>query len=314
MNRFFNLILIILAVVFVHNAKFVYAGVTQISCSIDQITDTMDGGSDDPDINSDGSRIVFLSNRDLAGGNGDGNQELFLFDTDTSMFTQITNTTSTDSILGPVINSDGTRIVLLTRRNLTGSNPDLTGELFLFDTDTSMFTQITDTGGTLTLLGDGVAINSDGTRIAFAFFNDITGGNVDGNAEIFLFDTDTSMFTQITVTMGGGNFAPSINSDGTLIAFVSDNNFTDNNADGNFEIFLFDTDTSMFTQITDTITGMNFNFSGEPSINSDGTRIAFNSSGNLTGGNDDGSTEIFLFDTDTDMFTQITTTDIMGGE
>ncbi|MBW2306152.1 MAG: PD40 domain-containing protein [Deltaproteobacteria bacterium] len=99
-------------------------------------------------------------------------------------------------------------------------------------------------------------------------------------------------FTQITSTTGGSSTAPSINADGTRIAFASDMDFTGGNADGNWEIFLFDATTGTFTQITNTTGGGQANFS--PSINADGTRIAFYSDRDLTGGNADGNREIFL--------------------
>lgn len=149
-------------------------------------------------------------------------------------------------------------------------------------------------------------LNSDGTRIAFFSTNDLTGNNADGNAEIFLFDTDTSTLAQITndTTGSGGSLPPSINADGTRIAFYSDRDLTGNNTDGNTEIFLFDTDTSTLTQITNDTSGSSG--SSFPSINADGTRIAFRSDRDLVGNNADTNDEIFLFDTDTSTLTQIT--------
>lgn len=69
----------------------------------------------------------------------------------------------------------------------------------------------------------------------------------DGNREIFLFDTTSGLFTQITNTTGssflrgGGNRVPTINATGTRIAFMSDRDLTPGNpgnTDGHFEIFL----------------------------------------------------------------------------
>ena len=97
--------------------------------------------------------------------------------------------------------------------------------------------------------------------------------------------------TQITSTNGGivSASGPSINADGTRIAFQSDRDLTGGNADGNFEIFRW-TQGSGFTQITSTTGGAFF----DVSINADGTRIAFQSDRDLTGGNADGNSEIFL--------------------
>src|SRR5262249_23721688 len=159
---------------------------------------------------------------------------------------------------------------------------------------TNSFTQVTNTN---TLPGKVVgarepAINGDGTRIAFDSDQDLTGGNADGNQEIFLFDTKTNSFTQITNTtgltttgLGIGNFKPSIRSDGRRIAFQS-SGFPAGNPDGNTEIFLFDTKTNSFTQITNTAGSSIVN--QEPVISGDGTHIAFHSNG-FPAGNPDGN-------------------------
>lgn len=101
----------------------------------------------------------------------------------------------------------------------------------------------------------------------------------------------TGAFTQITSSPGASDRGePSIDSNGTRIAFSSHNDLTGGNADGTGEIFRFDTTTNTLTQITNAATGD----SGGPSINADGTRIAFHSSSDLTGGNPDHTLEIFV--------------------
>jgi len=281
-----------------------------------QITNTTGGVNSEPSINATGTRIAFISTRDLtpgSPGNADGNSEIFLFDTTTGLFTQITATTGGTNI-APSINAAGTRITFVSNRDLTPGSPgnaDGNNEIFLFDTTTGLLTQITNTTGGL---NNAPSINAAGGRIAFFSNRDLTPGspgNADGNNEIFLFDTTTGLFTQITATTGGLNNDPSINAAGTRIAFVSSEDLTPGspgNPDGNTEIFLFDTTTGLFTQITATTGGGG---NGAPSINAAGTRIAFLSNRDLTPGspgNADGNNEVFLFDTATGLFTQITAT------
>ncbi len=80
---------------------------------------------------------------------------------------------------------------------------------------------------------------------------------------------------------------------GTIIAFPSNADLVPGgNADGNFEIFLFDQTANTITQITSALSGT----SVRVTISADGTKVAFSSSANLTGGNSDGSREIFLYD------------------
>jgi hypothetical protein len=207
-------------------------------------------------------------------------------------FTQITSSTgaTTGSLGGnfaPSINADGIRIAFESNRDLISGNPDSNREIFLW-TAGSGLTQLTSSngGGNANV---SPSISADGARIAFSSDRNLTGGNADGNLEIFLW-TSGSGITQLTNTTGGFNLAPSINADGTRIAFFSNRDLTGSNADLNTEIFLW-TQGSGLTQLTNSTGGG----SSEPSINADGTRIAFSSNNNLTGGNADGGLEIFLW-------------------
>lgn len=281
------------------------ASADSISCGINEITFTSSGSFFGSSISRDGTHIAFASDNDFTGGNADHAREIFLFDTTANSFTQITNTTNPPLDFGnqvPSVNGDGTRIAFVSNRDLSGGNADGSNEIFLFDTTTNGFTQITNT-----MLGGNEfpVISDDGTRIAFHSIEDLTGGNADRNLEIFLYDTTTNSIVQVTNTTGGANLFPAINSDGTRIAFVSDRDLTGGNADGNQEIFLFDTTTNSFTQVTNT-TGLGI-FSQSPTINGDGTRIAFSSIG-FPAGNPDGNNEIFLFNSNTGGIAQITFT------
>ena len=96
---------------------------------------------------------------------------------------------------------------------------------------------------------------------------------------------------RITDETAGVSRSPSINADGTRIAFNSTSNINKGtNPEGNNEIWLFDTVTGIFTQVTDETAGD----SRGASINADGTRIAFNSTANINGGNPEGNFEIYV--------------------
>jgi Tol biopolymer transport system component len=116
------------------------------------------------------------------------------------------------------ISVDGTRIVFRSKCDLTGDNPHGNFEIFLFDTATSALVQLT----TSNCARDDAAINADGTRIVFASSCDLTGGNPHGRAEIFLYDTTTATFTQVTSTPSScNNTFPVLSADGARIAFFS---------------------------------------------------------------------------------------------
>lgn len=220
---------------------------------------------------------------------------------------QITDTPAGALNQLPTINGDGILITFNSNFNITGGNADGTVEVFLFDTETNMFTQITDSPFVNIFTGSfSPVISTGGTRIAINSNASLVGMS-DGNRELFYFDLNTNMFTQVTngPNVPGSNCeVHDINADGTRISFACPQDINGGNGDpASTEIFLFDTVTMMFTQITDTTFPVS-NLGN--SINADGTLVAFDCTGDLTGMNADGSREIFLYNTVTDMITQIT--------
>jgi len=140
--------------------------------------------------------------------------------------------------------------------------------------------QITDTAGG----SDQPMLNKAGDLLAFwSTANlDPTKGNSDGNVELFLYDVKAKKFIQVTNTLGtivhGRTVAPAINSQGTQIVFVSDQDFSAQpraNPDKNFEVFLAQAVTSTgqvtITQVTNTADDANLS----PSL-ADNGMIAFN--------------------------------------
>src|SRR6185503_20831560 len=100
------------------------------------------------------------------------------------------------------------------------------------------------------------AISQDGSRIAFASKDNPVGTNSDGNSEIFLYDGERLI--QVTDTFPGdasnrtpnGSFQPSISDDGRFIAFSSNRDLANQNADGNLEIFVYDSVALSLSQLT----------------------------------------------------------------
>ena len=116
---------------------------------------------------------------------------------------------------------DGAFVAFASDSDLTGGNPDLNQEIFLWDGAT--ITQITDTTS-----GSSVDPSLDGGEIAFSSTADLTGGNPDANSEIFLWDG--AAFTQVTDTSVGACALPSL--EGRLHHLPVDVDITGGNADG----------------------------------------------------------------------------------
>lgn len=214
----------------------------------------------------------------------------------TCSISQITDTTAGGTFVNsdPAISGDGSTLVFESDRNLTGNNADGNQEIFRYVVATDTHQQITvTTGGTVA--NRDPAINGDGTDIAFVSDRNLSASNPDLNREIYRW-IGGGMITGIsavTVTTGAvSSKQPTINAAGDRIAFVSDANIGAGNADGNNEVFTFNTGGATTTQVTNTTGGDNY----EPSLDGLGTHLAFGSDRALAGTNADLSPEVFLRD------------------
>ncbi len=223
----------------------------------------------------------------------------------------------------PVFNADGSRLAFWSTADFPSSgsyhNPDGNIELFYAQVDRAAscitVTQVTSTtGGILSGFSLGPSLNAAGDRLAFYSDGNLTGGNPDGNPEIFLARVDNAgiiSVTQITTTTNRFNVDPSLNQAGTQIAFASDQNFSSNNnltnKDGNQEIFVATIGANgqiTYTQVTSTSVGT---FNTEPAIDLGGQHIAF-ARGSLDPTFAHGLQEIYLAELNPVNASQITTT------
>nr|MDQ5837793.1 Ig-like domain-containing protein [Acidobacteriota bacterium] len=232
------------------------AGVRSQNESVRRLTNTpAETLSLNPTLSGDGSRVVFESSADLAAaGTGVG-------------FHVVASATST-------LASDTSGAASGAAASASGANAS------------SAFEELAHARG------PAPALSRDGTRAAFASTADPLEENRDGDSEIFFHDG--SRLRQVTHTQADdparrasqGAFQPSISADGRLIAFASDRdlagaNAVHRNADHSSEIFLFDTQTQVFTQITDAVGGQQFR---DAKLSGDGSRVAFRRERQTDGG------------------------------
>jgi Tol biopolymer transport system component len=256
------------------------------------------GCSHSASSNGNGKIVAFASDADLVPpNNDDGNVEIFLRDQKKGL-TQITDTTGGSFANGePSISKSGKRIAFLSDRDLVPpGNADGNAEIFLFDKKTGIRQVTTTIGGS----NQSPKISGSGAFIAFASDRDFTGGNADASTEIYLLNVKKGTFQQITVS-DRGSAAPAISNNGARIAFESSGDFNGQNADHSSEIFFSDKKKGI-RQITNTPVEC---FAGSPAMNASGSRIAFGSDCDITGGNGAKLEQIFLFDAKKG-FTQIT--------
>ncbi len=187
---------------------------------------------------------------------------------------RVTNTTEEGINLNPSISGDGRILAFESTEDIAGAGgtDHFRAIRANVGVDTTTFFQM---GGTRAVAP---AISQDGSRIAFASKDDPLATNADGNSEIFLFDG--ARLTQVTNTSPGdvanrvknGNFQPSISDDGRFIAFSSNRDLSGQNADGNLEIFIYDSVAGSFAQATNTsgIVGLS-----DAKISGNGASVAY---------------------------------------
>src|SRR5436190_10143341 len=200
---------------------------------------------------------------------------------------RITNTTEEGISTNPSLSGDGRVIAFESTEDIAGAGgrEGFRAVRANVAVDPTSFQQM---GATR---APSAAISQDGSRIAFASRDNPLGTNDDGNAEIFFYDG--TRLTQITNTSPGdisdrtsnGNFQPSISDDGRFIAFSSNRDLANQNADGNLEIFVYDSVSINFSQLTNSSGTVG---ASDAKISGNGSTIAYiRDAGAMPGSNRD---------------------------
>jgi Ca2+-binding RTX toxin-like protein len=107
-----------------------------------------------------------------------------------------------------------------------------------------------------------------------------------------------------TLTDAAIVFNPDVSDDGSRIVFEALDDLTGENADGSFEIFLYDTTGPTLTQVSDTPDIQHS--AANPAISGDGTRVVYQANADVEGLNEDQNDEIFLYDIAAEATTAVT--------
>lgn len=175
-----------------------------------------------------------------------------------------------------------------------------------------------------------VAINDDGTIVAFVSTRDIASGaknNADANPEIFVFNRNTNTILQVTntqttkITVPIFNENPSLSGDGSTLAFISNANIPSvgssagSNADNNAEIYIATLNGGAVTavkQVTNTTTDPTTNetrvnvLSPGRRLSRNGKWLGFESLADLTGsGSNQATFALFVYNVTAGTFTQV---------
>lgn len=138
------------------------------------------------------------------------------------------------------------------------------------------------------------ASSGDGHRVVFESANDLTGGNPDGNGELFLW-SDTGGFLQLTDTTGQSFYwEADIDADGSAVVAAARADITGVGA--TLTEFYRWSEEGGWTRLTTTAGATPLVFIGGIGISSNGNRLMFTSRGNYAGVNPTGEEQVFTWD------------------
>jgi len=202
------------------------------------------------------------------------------------------------TMLLPRVTRVGKYVFFSTDRDPLGSNPDGSSEIYRWVLKT-LTTEPVTSGGAAQSSQAAAPSRSSGRYIAVESASDPAGGNADGNTEIMLLHAPSNTWTQVTSTLAPVENRHPATFSGRRILFDSNGDLdndpktSQNNADGNREVFLarmHGDGSAIITQLTDTVAPV-VNVAGGTDIS--GKRVVFSSNGNLGGENADGNREVF---------------------
>jgi Tol biopolymer transport system component len=247
-------------------------------------------------ISADGRKIVFHSDSDFHNeGIIDEQFEVWLCDVQTRDLTRITHAvplgrvgpdpTESRHSWSPTLNADGTAIAFYSDSDFLHQGiPFRQFEIWLFETDTMSLTRATHASPPYRASYT-PHISDDGKRIVFYSEADFHGEGIPiEQYEVWAYDVEAGELTRITRASGPDrdSVGPRISGDGTRVVFYSDSDFLNEGIpDGQFEIWLYDMETAQLTRVTRA--SGDDRYSRKPSINRDGSRIAFESNSDFLG-------------------------------
>ena len=224
------------------------------------VASRLSDGNLQPSITSDGRRIVFSSNRDLSGANRNHSYEIFLYDSVTQKFTQLTNA-SADQAVNPKISADGSRVYY--KRTSSDS-----ADLVLIEVAT-LTTRVIAADVSELSLTEGRAVSNDGMRLVYSA---LTAPN---QSQVFMFDGRDNSIRQLT-QLGSRTvdvkLQPSISGDGRRVSFATRRRVL-NASDGGVELYVLDLPSGQTQQITNAPSSATAEVIS--SLNFDGSLLAF---------------------------------------
>lgn len=276
-----------------------------------------------PSLSSDGRYVAFRTFESLLPGDGDGVNDVYVYDRHTCSLQLIS--VSSAGVKGnafsgvPKISNDGRYIAFQSdATNLVMGDTNVLTDVFLHDRQTGITTRVSvATGGTQSnTTSELTAISGDGRYIAFqSGATNLVTGDTNSRYDVFVHDRQTGTTTRVSVgsggtqATGGDSFHPTLSTDGRYVAFESSaNNLVGGDTNNLSDIFVHDRTTNTTTRVSVATGGAQALPSGSfrGMISGNGQFIAFESAAtNLVTGDTNSRLDIFVHDRTTTTTTRV---------
>ena len=284
-------------------------------------------------VSANGRYVTFGSGgSDLVADDTNNRVDAFLHDRVTGSTTRVSvdsagneGNDASASFDAPVVSDDGRYVVFTSRAsNLVAGSVSPYDDVFMRDTQTGTTTLVSvSTGGAA---GDGYSnepdMSADGRYVVFdSSSKTFDVDDVGIYSDIFLRDTVNGTTTRINLPVSGtyansSSVSPAISADGRYIVYQSAaSNLVPNDTNDNWDVFLFDRQTSATTRVSVTSAGeqgtggLGTSGAASPSISADGRYISFTAGfTNLAPNSLYGVSHTFVHDTQTGATTRVSIT------
>jgi len=272
-----------------------------------------DGFNNNAIISSNGNSVVFESDAgNLVAGDTNNTTDIFVRDLRKNTTVRVSINSAGEQANGassnPDISQDGRYVVFESNAsNLVAGDTNNTTDVFLHDLVTGATERISCADGFGQAIYDShsPAISANGRYVAYySYADNLVPGDNNNSDDIFVYDRVQNITERVTVNSNGieangSSYFPQINSDGRFVSFYSlADNLVADDTNGVFDVFLYDRVNGTMERVSvSSGGGQADNHSFSSSISADGRYVAFESSaGNLTAGDTNRRTDIFLRD------------------
>jgi len=172
-----------------------------------QISSNASSSALTPDVNGDGSRIVWVDRANYDGTNPNGGLEVWLWDAQSGIAHVTAQNSSVLETTLPRIDHAGRYVCFLSLFDFSAVGA-IGRKVFLADTERGTLTLLTNPGvGGAGLEYPDAQIAPDGSAVYFESNKDLIGLNSDLNRELYAYDIAQGVLDQVTVTTGGYSIA-----------------------------------------------------------------------------------------------------------